>query len=67
MYILLKVFAEAVQNCVSINNEIIPIFQDVVEIIMNFWIYTSIKTISQKNEALGKTKPLFDNILNRNA
>lgn len=67
MYILLKVFAEAVQNCVSINNEIIPIFQDVVEIIMNFWIYTSIKTTSQKNEALGKTKPLFDNILNRNA
>lgn len=54
MYILLKVFTEAVQNCVSINNEIIPNFQDVVEIIMNFWIYTSIKTNSQKKWSFGK-------------
>lgn len=54
MYIFLKVFAEPVQNYVSINNEIIPIFQDAIEIIMNLWIYTLIKTTSQKNEAFGK-------------
>lgn len=54
MYIFLKVFAEPVQNYVSINKEIIPIFQDAIEIIMNFWIYTSIKTTSQKNEGFGK-------------
>lgn len=42
-------FAEPVQNYVSINNKIVQIFQDAIEIIMNFWIYRLIKTTSQKN------------------
>lgn len=66
MYVFLKVFAEPVQNYVSINHEIIPIFQDAIEIIMNFWMYTSIKTISQQNEGFGKDQT-FDNIPHWNA
>lgn len=54
MKVFLKVFAEPVQNYVSINNTIVQIFQDAVEITMNFWIYRSIKTTSQKNEGFGK-------------
>lgn len=67
MYIFLKVFAEPVQNYVSINNEILPIFQDAIEIIINFWIYTLIKTTSQNPEGFRKTRPLFGNVLHGNA
>lgn len=42
------------QNCVNINNKYVQIFQDVIKIIMNFWIYKSNKATNKKIKGFEK-------------